>query len=237
MYKNVLVISGHVGDFVWRSGGTIAKLAKEGANVHLIIVTYGLRGESNGYWKLPGANWDEAVPLRKNEGLTAAKILGVKEVETWEYEDYPLYLDKERIMRLAKVIRDVKPDLIITHDSRRDAFNTDHTLIGQTVYYSCQIAMAAKIDIEGTAPIQKMPEVWGFEPHVPDLCDFVPGIFVDYSDVAEIKRQAMEVYSRTQKSMFDPYWAKAAIRAEQSNIPGCTCAEAFSLARPVGNSL
>lgn len=48
MKQRILVIAGHVGDFVWRSGGTIAKAVREGHEVHLIVLTLGLRGESNG---------------------------------------------------------------------------------------------------------------------------------------------------------------------------------------------
>lgn len=232
MYQNVLVISAHVGDFVWRSGGTIAELARQGADVNLIILTYGLRGESNGYWKLPDANWEQAVPLRRGEGIAAAQILGVAQAETWEYEDYPLYLDRERMYRLAAAIRRMKPDLIITHDSQRDAFNTDHTLVGKAVYQACDMARAQTLELEGLAPLEKRPVIWGFEPHVPDLCGFRPGVYVDFSQAAETKRAAMEVYAKTQKSMFEPYWAKAAIRAAQSGIAGCTCAEAFSVAVP-----
>lgn len=232
MYQDVLVVSAHVGDFVWRSGGTIAELVRQGAHVHLIIMTYGLRGESNGYWKLPDANWDDAVPLRRSEGIKAAQILGVESVETWEYEDYPLYLNQERMLRLAAVIRRVKPDLIITHDSQRDAFNTDHTLIGQAIYQACAMAQSTALNIEALPPTILRPVIWGFEPHVPDVCGFVPGVYMDFTLVSEVKRAAMEVYAKTQKSMFEPYWAKASVRAAQSGIADCVYAEAFSLAVP-----
>lgn len=237
MYQNVLVVSAHAGDFVWRGGGTIAELVRRGANVKLIIMTYGLRGESNGYWKLPDANWEDAIPLRRSEGMTAARILGVQDIETWEYEDYPLYLDQERMRRLAAAIRRYQPNLIITHDSQRDAFNTDHTLIGQAIFRACDMACAQSLNLEQLPALEHPPIVWGFEPHVPDLCEFCPSVYVDFSQVVEIKRAAMEVYANTQKSMFEPYWAKATIRAAQSGILGCTCAEAFSLAIPAGNIL
>ncbi len=232
MYQNVLVVSAHVGDFVWRSGGTIAEMVRQGAAVNLIIMTYGLRGESNGYWKLPNSNWTQAVPLRRNEGLAAAEILGVSNVETWEYEDYPLFLDKDRLCRLAAAIRRYQPELIITHDSQRDAFNTDHTLVGQAIFQACAMAEAQALNLDGLPVLSHSPVIWGFEPHVPDLCQFRPGVFVDFSQVAETKRVAMEVYAATQKNMFEPYWAKAAIRAAQSGISGCAYAEAFSLAVP-----
>ena len=34
---NLLVVSAHAADFVWRSGGTIAKYVKHGASVHLVF--------------------------------------------------------------------------------------------------------------------------------------------------------------------------------------------------------
>ncbi len=230
--KRVLVVSAHVGDFVWRSGGTIAEFVRQGAEVTLIILTYGLRGESNGYWKKEGANWEEAVPLRREEGLTAARRLGVKEIQTWEYEDYPLYMDAERLGRLAGEIRRIRPELIITHDGERDAFNTDHTLIGQVIYQACEMAACLRLELGGQPPLETLPKVWGFEPHVPDLCGFVPRVYVDYTLSAETKRQAMEVYAATQKTMFEPYWAKGVIRARQSGIPGCEYAEAFNVLVP-----
>lgn len=42
--NNLLVVSAHAGDFICRAGGTIAKYVKEGANVTLIILSYGARG-------------------------------------------------------------------------------------------------------------------------------------------------------------------------------------------------
>lgn len=43
---NLLVISAHAADFVWRAGGTIAKYANAGSAVHVVCVGMGQRGES-----------------------------------------------------------------------------------------------------------------------------------------------------------------------------------------------
>lgn len=220
VFQRILVIAAHVGDFVWRAGGTIAKYATAGTEMDLVVLSYGLRGESNGYWKQEGASMEEGKYLRKVEGQNAALALGIKSVEFWEYEDYPLFLDKARLDRIAAKIATTKPDLIITHDSKRDAFNTDHTLIGQKIY-----------DARFIAALPHVP-VWGFEPHVPDLCGFVPGVFVDISSAIDKKYEAMQAYAKTQKAMFAPYMTKAVLRADQSGIPGCQYAESFSRAEP-----
>lgn len=216
--RNILVVAAHVGDFVWRAGGTIAKCVKLGIEVNLVVLSYGLRGESNGYWAQEGSTMEEGKVLRKVEGQNAAHVLGIKNVEFWEYEDYPMFLDKERLERLAAKIAAHKPELILTHDSKRDVFNTDHTLIGRKIY-----------DARLMAGMPHIP-VWGFEPHVPDLCDFVPGAVIDISDVITVKYEAMQAYAKTQKSMFAPYMTKAVLRAAQAGIPGCTHAEAFAVA-------
>jgi 4-oxalomesaconate hydratase len=218
--RTILVIAAHVGDFVWRAGGTLARCAKLGIEVNLVVLSYGLRGESNGYWKQEGASMQEGKVLRKVEGQKAAHVLGIRNAEFWEYEDYPMFLDKPRLTRLAEKIAQDKPELIITHDSKRDVFNTDHTLIGQKVY-----------DARLMAGRPHTP-VWGFEPHVPDLCGFVPGVFIDVSDAMDVKYEAMQVYAKTQKSMFAPYMTKAVLRANQSGIAGCTHAEAFACIEP-----
>jgi 4-oxalomesaconate hydratase len=114
-----------VGDFVWRAGGTIAKYAKLGTEIDRIVLSCGLRGESNGYWKLEGATMEEGKALRKVEGQNAAFALGVNNVEFWEYEDYPLFFDNARREHIAAKIVSYRPDIIITHDSKRDVFNTD----------------------------------------------------------------------------------------------------------------
>ena len=52
--KKMLVVSAHAADYVWRAGGTIAKYIKHGAEVHLVVLSFGGRGESNDLWKQPG---------------------------------------------------------------------------------------------------------------------------------------------------------------------------------------
>ena len=43
--KKVLVVSAHAADYVWRAGGTIAKYIKHGAEVHVVVLSFGIRGE------------------------------------------------------------------------------------------------------------------------------------------------------------------------------------------------
>ena len=48
--QRLLVVSAHSADWVWRSSGTIAKYLAGGAQVYVVCLTYGARGESGPLW-------------------------------------------------------------------------------------------------------------------------------------------------------------------------------------------
>ena len=111
---NVLVVSAHAADFVWRSGGAIAKYVKNGANVHLVILSYGARGESNDLWNVEGQTLENVKETRKGELLAAAKCLGLSEdkVDIWDYQDYHMDITEERMEQLTRKIREVQPHML-----------------------------------------------------------------------------------------------------------------------------
>ena len=74
--KKMLVVSAHAADYVWRSGGTIAKYIKNGADVHVVVLSFGVRGESNDLWKKEGATAETVKAERFEETKAAAAILG-----------------------------------------------------------------------------------------------------------------------------------------------------------------
>lgn len=47
--EKMLVVAAHIGDYLWRCGGSIAKYVAEGTEVKVIILSDGLRGEANDY--------------------------------------------------------------------------------------------------------------------------------------------------------------------------------------------
>ena len=114
--KKVLVVSAHAADYVWRSGGTIAKYIKHGAEVHVVVLSFGIRGESAAQWKKEGATYESVKENRLEETTKAAEILGIKNIEFWDLPDYPMtpYLTEEIRERMIIKIRSVRPDIIIT---------------------------------------------------------------------------------------------------------------------------
>ena len=236
MAQKMLVVAAHVGDFVWRSGGSIAKYVNNGHEVHVIVLSYGLRGESKDYWKSSGANYADGVITRRKEGEEAARILGVTSIQFCEYEDYPLEMYKERLEDLAREMRRIRPDFIVTHDKEIDVFNPDHNLTSQSVSKAYNIASGAGAYCDGFPVSPRQTPMFGFEPHNTEICNFSPQIYIDITSEMEKKNEAMAV-CKSQKGMPPHYVRKAEVRAAQCAVRGnrsdCKYAEAFSSYGPI----
>lgn len=237
--KRLLVVSAHAADFVWRAGGTIASYIERGHDVYVIVLSYGIRGESNHLWSDPGQTWDNVKKIRDAESRKAAEILGVKNIEYWDFEDYPMMFDRERLDRLASKIREIRPGFIISHD-KYDAFNPDHNRVSKAVYESSVMANSAGIPLDGLKKTSPM-RIYGFEPHQTELSQFVPGMIVDITSVYEKKVQAMQCFA-AQHHLIEYYTQRAFLRGNHARrISGNNAykyAESFSQFFPnVGTDL
>lgn len=211
--KKMLVVSAHAADYVWRSGGTIAKYIEYGAEVHVVVLSFGIRGESNDLWKKEGATYDKVKEERLGETSKAAEILGIKHIEFWDLPDYPMepaFTEHVR-NRMIRKIREVRPDIILTHDKNgEDVLNPDHNAVAAFVF-ACSIQSNSRgYVLEGTQCTKQM-RLFGFEPHQTELSRFVPGSFVDISEVYEQKVEAMQCF-KAQSHLIQYYTERAHLR-------------------------
>jgi 4-oxalomesaconate hydratase len=226
---NLLVVSAHAADFVWRSGGTMAKYAKHGANVSLVILSYGVRGESNDLWNIEGQTVENVKKVRKSELEAAAQHLGVKNVEIWDFEDYHMQINEERMTRLTQKIREVQPHHIISHGPK-DAFNPDHETVSKYVFDASVLSTSNGVRLDGY-PTAKQARLFGFEPHQSEISNFNPDVLIDITETYEQKEAAMNCF-KAQKHLIEYYGARAVIRGNQarrcSGYNQYKYAEAFS---------
>jgi 4-oxalomesaconate hydratase len=236
MKEKILVVSAHAGDFLWRSGGAIAKYVNEGAEVHLIVLTYGLRGEANDLWTQENMTNEKAKAIRLAETTQASKILGINQIDFWDYSDYPFEIDLDKQNRLAIKIREIRPDFIITHDKESDAYNPDHGIVANYVWRSSIFASAAGMKIVGLPVGQRYVPIFGFEPHYSEVSKFKPDVYIDITDTFAIKAKAMSSF-KSQSFMAEQYTRKAENRAKdvagRTGNKECLYAEAFSMYFPV----
>jgi 4-oxalomesaconate hydratase len=206
MSRRLLVIGAHAADFVWRAGGATAVVTAGGGIARVIALSYGERGESGELWKEAGQTVENVKRIRHGEAERAAAALGA-DFRCLDLGDYPLELDGAALERLADEIREFAPHVVVTHTDR-DPFNPDHAAAFAAVERARALASGAGVAsaFETIAP----PELFLFEPHQPELCNFTPTTFVDITAVIDRKLAAMaEMASQT---YLQTYYAQ---RAEQ----------------------
>lgn len=210
--KNVLVISAHAADYVWRAGGTIARYLNEGARVKVIALSLGIRGESNDLWKM-GYCEEQVRSVRLSETTKAAGILGIQEFECWQVADYPLAPTTELTDRLLREIRHFRPEIILTHD-RYDVLNPDHNCVSDMVYRCAIMSNSAGIPVE-ELPATKQMALFGFEPHQTELSRFTPGCFIDVTPTFGQKVEAMQCF-QAQKHLIQYYMDRGSLRGNHA---------------------
>jgi 4-oxalomesaconate hydratase len=199
MSSSIVVVTAHVGDFVWRCGGAMALHAAQGHKVHLVCLSFGENGESNLVWKEEGSTLDKVKETRRIEALEAAEKLAVTSSEFYDLGDYPLAITPEVVDRLSHAFREYQPSLLITHPEK-DPSNLDHCRTFEAVLLARMKAIAPGHGNDFIKP----PQVLCFEPHQSELCGFKPNMLLDITSVWEQKKAAMETM-RAQRNLWGYY--------------------------------
>src|SRR5215471_9529903 len=164
-FKSVLAVFAHPDDPEFGAGGSMAKLAADGANVTYVIVTDGSQGGED-----PKQKDSDLVAIRQREQRAAAKVLGIKKVEFLGYKDGHLAPDLKLRRDIVRMIRKHKPELVITHipgrvlDAPMGGSHPDHIAVGEAtmaaVYPDSRNPRAFRALLkEGLQP-HEVKEVW-----------------------------------------------------------------------------
>lgn len=132
--KKILVILAHPDDPEFFCGGSIARWIGQGNEVHYALFTSGDKG-------CDGQKNDcsNIAVTREKEQREAAKFLGVSSVSFLGFEDGYLVPDLAARKAAVRVIRQIKPDVIVSCDPtgiflRKNYINhPDHLAAGQIV--------------------------------------------------------------------------------------------------------
>ena len=128
----VLVVTAHPDDVDFGAGATIASLCRAGSTVSYCIAT---DGDAGGF--------DPAVPrsaipgIRRAEQTEAARIVGVTDLHWLGFGDGSLEADLALRRAIARVIRIVRPDRVITQNPQRNwgtrigGSHPDHMAVGE----------------------------------------------------------------------------------------------------------
>jgi LmbE family N-acetylglucosaminyl deacetylase len=191
--KVVLGIAAHADDLDFGAGGSMARFARDGAAVHYLILTDGSKGSADTAIAAP-----ELIKQRETEQRAALGVLGGQTVTFLGYPDSGLEVTQELKKAITKVIRQLKPDLVVTWDpsliysAKRGFINhPDHRAAGQAA-------------LDAVFPLARdhmsFPELYaeGFQPHITPhvlLMNFdSPNYFVDTTDTFEQKIETLKAH-------------------------------------------
>jgi 4-oxalomesaconate hydratase len=229
----MLVIGAHAADFVWRAAGAVAMHTGSGGRAVVVALSYGERGESGDLWREADQSVDRVKRIRHDEASRAADALGA-ELLAFDLGDYPLEVNTQTLLRLADLMRELAPELIVTH-TPTDPFNPDHPVASAVTERARKLAMGAG-GAPAAFPTIKPPRLYYFEPHQPEHSGFLPTTYIDFTQVVARKEQAMAAIA-SQTYLRDHYRQRSEQRAYQARYFGAGIdvrnVEAFQLANPV----
>jgi LmbE family N-acetylglucosaminyl deacetylase len=219
MTSRVLVVAPHPDDETLGCGGTLLRLAREGAEIAWLIVTS--MSEGGGFAK-------ESIETRDREIAKVGELYGFSSVfrlnlPTRQLDTYPV---AELIGRLAAVFKSFGPEQVFL-PHRRDV-HTDHRAVFDAAsactkwfrYNSVRRVVAYETLSETEFTLEGQP-------------GFHPNYFVDITDFLDKKIEIMAVYE-SEMSQFPFPRSVEAIRALatlRGASSGFKAAEAFQLLR------
>lgn len=109
--KIIVVFGAHPDDPDFGSGASVARYVREGALAYYVVCTDGGRGS-----RQQQVAQAELIQKRHQEQKSAADKIGVKEIIFLNHEDGTLDADMHFKEEVVKIIRRLKPDIVITHD-------------------------------------------------------------------------------------------------------------------------
>ncbi len=208
----IMAIYAHPDDPEFFSGGALAKWSTAGKELIYVLATSGDKGTDD-----PTMTPQQLIEIREAEQRAAAACLGASTVIFLRYPDGELVPNLELRRTLTRLIRQHKPDVVVTNDpqtfwTRTGSINhPDHRAIGEATLSAVYPSARDRLTFV---------ELWrdeGLEPHkVKQVClagTLSPNFRVNISDVLEKKIAAisehrsqvkdLEALTKRQRESFD----------------------------------
>ena len=171
----VLAVGAHPDDLEILAGGTLARFATGGDEVVMCHATTGNRGSFV-------HTADEIAAVRLDEARRAAAVIGAQHVTLGLGDGEVSAADPEQKRRVVDLVRDARPDLIITHHPQD--YMGDHNEVSKLVfecsfYATLPLWESDRPHHRVVTPIYYMDTVFGV--------GFVPSEYVDVGPVMDSK--------------------------------------------------
>jgi len=176
--RSALAIVAHPDDAEFQCGGTLAKWARSGCDVHHLVLTDG----SKGTWD-PHVDQAELIGRRRREQEEASRRLGGASVTFLDLVDGELIAGFDQRAAVSEVIRRLRPAVVLGHDPwTRYRLHPDHAAAGRL----CVDGIVAARDpffhpeqLTGGLTVHRPDALLLFEPDVPDHAESLGAVDVD----------------------------------------------------------
>ena len=189
--NTALAICAHPDDVEILCAGTLSLLKKAGWSIHIATMAMGDKGTAI-------HSQEEITRIRNAEAIKSASILGAV-YSCLNFEDVYILYERETINRTTGLIRQIRPDLIIT--ASPTDYMVDHEMTSLIVQTACFSAGIKNMNVP-EKPFEPIPYLF--------YCDAVegldkmgglvsPDIFVDISNEIETKEKMLACHESQQQ--------------------------------------
>ena len=207
----IVSIGAHPADIFDQSGGTMAHHTSRGDYVACVVLTHGARVHdaviSDAMFhreEIPDETelmklMEDRSDVKAEEVRAACKIVGVEDIYFFGADDAVLLVTEDMVRRLARLLRELRPDVVMTHfPKENDALTNSHAITGQIVMHATSLAVSvdpgyrnpphrvAAVFFFGTGAAAVPANVWRSEG------GFYNDVFIDITDVVDKKLAALD---------------------------------------------
>lgn len=191
--QTILAVGGHVGDMELTAGALLATQSLRGDKIVTLAMTAGEKGA-------PSGQSDKEYRIQKlDEAKKFADMLGGQSF-VLDYPDGELPDNDEARMLVCDIIREVRPDVMITHfqnSMHKDHSNTHKIAVDARFY-------AGNPFFERKLPAFSVPKLY-FAENWEDSVGFHPFIYVDVTEGFELWKKAVSTHWFVTGSTSFPY--------------------------------
>jgi N-acetyl-1-D-myo-inositol-2-amino-2-deoxy-alpha-D-glucopyranoside deacetylase len=169
-----MAVHAHPDDEIFRTGGVFARAADEGMRTVLVVATGGEEGEIRDPARDTPEEQARLAEIRADELRRSTRILGIEEVHFLDYRDSGmlgtpandnpdnfLHSDRdEAARRVVRLIREVRPDVLVTYDGRGGYGHPDHVTAHQITTAAVEAAADPSRYPELGLPVWSVPKFY-----------------------------------------------------------------------------